>query len=432
MSICPSCNAVNPVDYQFCQFCGSKIATEVVNHTKENLVVNASLNLEDDTNPQSDLTQPLNLDNNFSSIDPSNNLEISSKELENGSENNAIAITIPIYIPEIQKVEIADKSSNESTDLDTLFDVDPHPSLTSKSDLIISSYKQLQNVAYAGKTDVGRQRDLNEDDFVTIFQTRSIHGKSQIRDRSQRGLFVLCDGMGGHEGGSEASKTAVNSITDQFLPFWIDTLPGQKKLNEIITNANQEIFLKNENENRQALGRMGTTLVMLTIHDLKVAIAHVGDSRIYQVTNTLVPDDRLNNLEEGIESASLNCKYPKLEQLTRDHEVFNQLIDLGIDRESALARPDAHQLTQALGPNPNSLLEPAIQFLTLTESTLFLLCSDGLSDNDAIEQNWQTHLLPILNKEVDLETGLEKLIELGNKINGYDNITAILVLCDVI
>jgi serine/threonine protein phosphatase PrpC len=62
---------------------------------------------------------------------------------------------------------------------------------------------------------------------------------------------------------------------------------------------------------------------------------------------------------------------------------------------------------------------------------LFLLCSDGLCDNDAIDDNWRSHLLPILNKEVDLQTGLDRLIELGNNVNGHDNLTAILVLCEL-
>lgn len=152
---------------------------------------------------------------------------------------------------------------------------------------------------------------------------------------------------------------------------------------------------------------MGTTLVMLALHDLNVVIAHVGDSRIYQVANS------------------------QLVQLTRDHEVYNQLIDLGMDRNSAMARPDAHQLTQALGPNCSDRLEPNIQFFNLTEPTLFLLCSDGLCDNNVIEQHWQAYLLPILNKEIDVETGLERIIELGNNMNGHDNITAILILCEM-
>jgi serine/threonine protein phosphatase PrpC len=277
----------------------------------------------------------------------------------------------------------------------------------------------LQDITYAGKTDVGMQRDRNEDDFVAVFQTRSINGKSQISDRSHRGLFVLCDGMGGHDGGEVASAIAVNSITDQFRPFWIDTLPGKKKLNEIICNANQAIFTKNENEKRKSLGRMGTTLVVLGIHDLDVVIAHVGDSRIYKVTNS-----------PNLKSESNLEAEPKLEQITRDHEVLNQLLDLGVEPEVAQSRPDAHQLTQALGPNPSDLLEPSIDYFSLTESTLFLLCSDGLCDNDAIDDNWRSHLLPILNKEVDLQTGLERLIELGNNVNGHDNLTAVLVLCE--
>ena len=350
MSTCPSCNTINPDNYQFCQFCGSNIAN-VLADVIADVIANETV-----------------MEGTIETID------------ENDELNNLEAIP----------------------------DGDINPPL--ESTLITSSYLNLQNVTYAGRTDMGKQRDRNEDDFVAIFQTRNIHGKSQISDRSYRGLFVLCDGMGGHEGGAEASEIVVNSITNQFLPFWIDTLPGKKKLHDIITNANQEIFLKNETEKRQSLGRMGTTLVMLALHDLKVAIAHVGDSRIYKVTNI--------------------SSVPKLEQITRDHEVFNQLIDLGMDREAALARPDAHQLTQALGPNSSEKLEPSIQFFELTEPTLFLLCSDGLCDNDAIEQNWQTHLLPILNKEVDLETGLGNLMELGNNVNGHDNLTAILVMCD--
>ncbi len=290
-----------------------------------------------------------------------------------------------------------------------------------------------QTITYAGKTDVGKQRDRNEDDFRIIFQTLSIDSKSQISDRHHRGLFVVCDGMGGHEGGEEASAIAVNSIAEQFYPFWLDILPGEQKLNEIICAANQAIFTKNESEQRQFLGRMGTTLVMLAIHDLDVAIAHVGDSRIYQVTNSPAQSEASteNSTETSTETRP-ESSLPKLEQITRDHEVLNQLLDLGVDLESAQARPDAHQLTQALGPNPSDRLSPSIQFFSLTEPTLFLLCSDGLCDNEAIEQNWRSHLLPILNKEMDLQTGLDRLIELGNNVNGYDNITAILILCDLV
>ncbi len=383
MSICPSCQAENLASYQFCQFCGTKIA------------VNLPIAISDNESTNEE-TQPLNLEDLIEEIDTQSKVFDPSQLSQVVSEE------------ELQELPI-------EANLEVILD--------SYSELLVdlTSSLYLQNITYAGKTDVGKQRDRNEDDFAAIFQTRSINGKSQISDRSYRGLFVLCDGMGGHEGGAEASAIAVNSIIEQFQPFWVDTLPGSQKLEEIISNANQAIFIKNESEQRQALGRMGTTLVMLTIHDLEVAIAHVGDSRIYKVTNSpnLPAED------------STKSNLPKLEQITRDHEVLNQLIDLGVDLETAQARPDAHQLTQALGPNPTNLLSPSIQIFSLTEPTLFLLCSDGLCDNDAIEQNWRSHLLPILNKEINLQTGLDNLIELGNNINGYDNLTAILVLCDL-
>jgi serine/threonine protein phosphatase PrpC len=386
MSICPSCKAANPDSYQFCQFCGAKIAIDIV------------LNIlgEEALQPSSLPTRPLNLE--------------------------SVLDTIKIQVHDLassQLVSDIEKSWDGSEDLEELpleFDLEDFADVDSETSMIVSSTVQLQDITYAGKTDVGIQRDRNEDDFVAVFQTRSINGKSQISDRSYRGLFVLCDGMGGHDGGEVASAIAVNSITDQFRPFWIDTLPGEKKLNEIICNANQAIFIKNENEKRKSLGRMGTTLVVLGIHDLDVVIAHVGDSRIYKVTNS-------PNLESIPE--------PKLTQITRDHEVLNQLLDLGVEPEVAQSRPDAHQLTQALGPNPSDRLEPSIEFFNLTEPTLFLLCSDGLCDNDAIDDNWRSHLLPILNKEVDLQTGLDRLIELGNNVNGHDNLTAVLVLCEL-
>ena len=385
MSICPSCQAENLASYQFCQFCGTKIA------------VNLPIAISDNESTNEE-TQPLNLEDLIEETDTQ------SKVFD------------PSQLPQVV-------TSEEELPEKLLQELPIEANLDTNSELLVdlTSSLYLQNITYAGKTDVGKQRDRNEDDFAAIFQTRSINGKSQISDRSYRGLFVLCDGMGGHEGGAEASAIAVNSIIEQFQPFWVDTLPGSQKLEEIISNANQAIFIKNESEQRQALGRMGTTLVMLTIHDLEVAIAHVGDSRIYKVTNS-------PNLpaEDATES-----NLPKLAQITRDHEVLNQLIDLGVDLETAQARPDAHQLTQALGPNPTNLLSPSIQIFSLTEPTLFLLCSDGLCDNDAIEQNWRSHLLPILNKEINLQTGLDNLIELGNNINGYDNLTAILVLCDL-
>lgn len=455
MNTCINCQAQNPSDYQFCQYCGNRIlaiAIEEVSLEKDRAPEQSPYQLNDQLKDQL-LAQELNpveqtldiknpLEENLSEIDLSIHNFTDPMELSSNSIPRQDFKIADLEIDEAQMIasEVIEDvmipnsnsplSNQPSAELPTIIR-EPviEPNIFTLAEVVIPPEIYLQSIAYAGKTDVGKQRDRNEDDFITIFQTRNIDGKSQISDRSDRGLFVLCDGMGGHEGGEIASAIAVNSISEQFRPFWIDTLPGERTLTEIISNANQAIFSKNESEQRLSLGRMGTTMVMLAIHDLDVMIAHVGDSRIYKVTNNPI---RSNQQKFPPTNPEYLSETAKLEQITRDHEVLNQLLDLGLDLESAQSRPDAHQLTQAMGPHPSDILDPDIKSFSLTESTLFLLCSDGLCDNDAIEQNWQTHLLPILNRQIDIQTGVDNLIELGNKVNGHDNLTVILVLCVVL
>lgn len=456
MNTCVNCQAQNPSDYQFCQYCGNKmlaIAIEEVilgkdrptNHPKDyqkDLHLVKQLNSIDQPsalkNPLEENLPEIDLSiNNFAdpmelstTTIPYQNFRIADLEIDDLEIDDFEAIKHEVSKDKISfnhDLALIDQPNDELPTIITKRALKTNISAVTK--IVVPPEVYLQSIAYAGKTDVGKQRDRNEDDFITIFQTRNIDGKSQISDRSDRGLFVLCDGMGGHEGGEIASAIAVNSISEQFRPFWIDTLPGERTLTEIISNANQAIFTKNESEQRLSLGRMGTTMVMLAIHDLDVMIAHVGDSRIYKVTNNPIKSNQQKFPPTNPEYLSETAK---LEQITRDHEVLNQLLDLGLDLESAQSRPDAHQLTQAMGPHPSDILDPDIKSFSLTESTLFLLCSDGLCDNDAIEQNWETHLLPILNRQIDIQTGVDNLIELGNKVNGHDNLTVILVLCVVL
>ena len=422
MNICPSCQAINPESYQFCQVCGSKISVNPPKIVLPSSLAEESVELDLDVDELDE-----NLEHDFDDQPYDELMEIvpASQSSTPTSPLNLAEVLdeIKVQVNELASLQMSEVSADS---LEEFAEIEPSEKFTASypdfspapldkeegtSSIVISSSVGLGNIEYAGKTDVGVQRDRNEDDFATVFQTRSISGSNQISDRSHRGLFILCDGMGGHDSGEVASTAVVNSIVEQFRPFWIDTLPGKKKLNEVICQANKEIFIKNESEQRESLGRMGTTLVLLAIHDSEAAIAHVGDSRIYKVSN-------------GSDSS------PLLEQLTRDHEVLTQLLDLGLDLETALARPDVHQLTQAIGPYPSLRLDPTISYFLIAEPSLFLLCSDGLSDNDLIEDNWRSHLLPMLNREIDLQTGLDALIELGNKINGHDNLTAILVLCD--
>jgi protein phosphatase len=263
---------------------------------------------------------------------------------------------------------------------------------------------QLSSLEYAAFTDVGRQRNHNEDYFCVDSQVHKVELPRNSTITAQ-GLYILCDGMGGHAGGEVASELAVQTIRKYFQETWVNTeLPRRECIRHAVYLANQAIYELNQKEARSGIGRMGTTLVMLLLQDNQAAIAHVGDSRLYCLTR-----------KQG------------LEQITVDHEVGQREIARGIEPSVAYGRADAYQLTQALGPRNEDSLHPDVTFFEINEDMLLVLVSDGLSDNDCLETHWQTHLQPLLSSASNLETGIQNLIELGNEHNGHDNITAILV-----
>ena len=262
---------------------------------------------------------------------------------------------------------------------------------------------QLLSLDDAGCTHVGHQREHNEDCYGIQTQLKK-HENPMGRAVQARGLYIICDGMGGHAGGEVASAMAVERLKRYFQENWQDHLPTEESVREGVRLANQTIYDVNQQNARSGSGRMGTTLAMILIQNTEAAIAHVGDSRIYCLTR-----------KRG------------LEQITADHEVGQREINRGVPREIAYARPDAYQLTQALGPRNEQFVNPDVQFLELNEDTLFLICSDGLSDNDLVETHWQTHLNPLLSSRADLDQGIIQLIDLANEHNGHDNITAILI-----
>lgn len=268
---------------------------------------------------------------------------------------------------------------------------------------------ELRSVEDAGRTDVGRQRDHNEDYFSIDSKQQKLELPINLNLQA-RGLYILCDGMGGHAGGEVASELAVTTLRKYFQEKWVgEELPTAEMIEEGILLANQTIYDLNQQGLRSGIGRMGTTLVMLLMQNTKFAVAHLGDSRLYRVT-------------------------PKggLEQMTVDHEVGQREIAKGISATLAYSRPDAYQLTQALGPRDSNFVHPDINFFDIREDTLLLLVSDGLSDNDLLENYWQTHLSPFLSSGSNLESGLSDLIDLANQHNGHDNITAILVRVKVL
>lgn len=206
-----------------------------------------------------------------------------------------------------------------------------------------------------------------------------------------------------------ASTLAVKTLQQYFQTHWqTHQLPTKESIREAVLLANQAIYDLNQQDGRSGVGRMGTTLVLVLLQNTQVAVAHVGDSRLYRLSR-----------KQG------------LEQVTLDHEVGQREILRGVEPAIAYSRPDAYQLTQALGPRDENFVNPDVQFLELSEDTLLILVSDGLSDNDLIEHHWHTHLEPLLTSEASLQHGVSRLIDLANQYNGHDNITAVLVRAKV-
>ncbi|MEP0869226.1 serine/threonine phosphatase [Trichocoleus desertorum AS-A10] len=323
----------------------------------------------------------------------------------------------PVSHAPAQTTTVATNSSSESSSnplvqLSTLSDTDD--SSADDAPTVVLPM-QLVNLEDAGRTDIGRQREHNEDYFGIHTELKKIESP-QGRTMQGKGLYILCDGMGGHAGGEVASALAVDTLRHYFQTRWLEPqnsdnserreppLPSEAEIREAVRLANLAIYDINQEDARSGSGRMGTTLVLVLIQGTTAVVAHVGDSRLYRLSR-----------RQG------------LEQVTVDHEVGQREIQRGVEPEIAYARPDAYQLTQALGPRDENFINPDVQFIDLTEDTLLLLCSDGLSDHDLLETHWRTHLEPLLSSQSNLERGVNQLIDLANQYNGHDNITAIAI-----
>jgi protein phosphatase len=315
--------------------------------------------------------------------------------------------------PDLSDLDVGELDENVTQPIKVLADGLQHDDMPT-----IVLPMQLSSLEESARTDVGQQREHNEDFFSLSTQIIKAERPSG-RVVQGRGVYILCDGMGGHAGGEVASQLAVETLQNFFQEYWTtqeaaqsgpgwNTLSSQLPPSAVIRKgihlANQAIYDRNQDDSRMGNGRMGTTLVLVILCGISVAVAHVGDSRVYRYTR-----------KRG------------LEQVTIDHEVGQREIQRGVDPEVAYSRLDAYQLTQALGPRDESYVEPDVQFMELTEDTLLLLASDGLTDNDLLETHWQTHLDPMMSSQMSLDQGVRQLVDLANEVNGHDNITAIAI-----
>lgn len=216
-------------------------------------------------------------------------------------------------------------------------------------------------------------------------------------------LVIVCDGIGGHQGGDVASNLAIQSIEHQVLalnPDRLDPIHLSLALDKAVRVANDQISQKNDSEQRLERQRMGTTVVMGLVRAHELYLTHVGDSRAYWITRW-------------------GCH-----QVTQDDDVASREVRLGYSTyPQALQQPSSGSLVQALGMGNSQNLYPTVQRFLLDEECVFLFCSDGLSDNDQVERHWEQVFLPLFQGKTDLKTVSQQLVEIANSQNGYDNAT---------
>jgi PPM family protein phosphatase len=242
---------------------------------------------------------------------------------------------------------------------------------------------------------VGRQRDLNEDSLFTLNTTIAGHNSM-----APFGLFIVADGMGGHQYGEVASSTAIRVVADYVMKkfsktlFQIPAAAMEESLQEVMQGAiaeAQRVVLV------EAPGS-GTTVTAALVLGQQLTIGHVGDSRAYLIYG----DSRM-------------------EAVTRDHSLVRRLEELGqITAAEAAVHPQRNVLYRALGQGET--LEPDMVTIPFPVGAYLLICSDGL---------WgvvpDDEMRKIIFEAPTIQRGCQNLITAANTAGGPDNITAILV-----
>lgn len=272
----------------------------------------------------------------------------------------------------------------------------------------IVGQSQVNSIKITTRTDTGPHRQRNEDACYPPSGTTITTTPKNIASA------IICDGIGGHERGNIASELAIQTIQQAVSEYTQSSIKNtgsyitNTDLEKAVNNANDKISQQNDRENRQGRQRMGTTLVMGLHVGNEIYITHVGDSRAYWIT--------------------LQGCY----QVTLDDDVASREVCLGhaLYRE-ATQKNDAGSLIQALGMSPSIFLQPTAQSLILDEDSVFLLCSDGLSDFDRVEENWETEILPLLMNKLEINDVAETLVRIANSYNGHDNVTVAVIHCQV-
>ncbi|RMH72199.1 MAG: serine/threonine-protein phosphatase [Cyanobacteria bacterium J007] len=297
---------------------------------------------------------------------------------------------------------------------------------TQVNQLLLELAGQLPlRVRVAGGSDPGPQRTHNEDCCFPTTEDLPEPG-TKNRDRLLGHLAIVCDGVGGHEGGEVASQMAVQSLKLPIRAFMEEVLNETElspptsisdQLRAIARVVNNTIAAQNDQQGRALRQRMGTTLMMAlqlpqtvaTETGARLANSHelylvsLGDSRAYWITPHY-------------------CQ-----QLSVDDDLVTREVRMGRSfYRDVLKRREAGALTQALGTREGDLLHPNVSRFIVEEDGLLLLCSDGLSDNDRVEQFWHQFCPHIFNGDLSVEQAVQRWIDLANDKNGHDNTSVVL------
>ncbi|MBX0328624.1 protein phosphatase 2C domain-containing protein [Oscillochloris sp. ZM17-4] len=319
------------------------------------------------------------------------------------SAESAETPTAPVSVLEVEKArqrlasvaaQVAAATGPEPVSLNTE-PVDATHQLEANDAPALSSRQSAQGLAAMAARDIGRVREINQDSVFAMITTLPREGS----DLSV-GLFIVADGMGGHQGGEVASRLAIRTVVHQVLselvlPALDDSMSAalQPLMISAVQAANQAIW-----DTAQAMGSdMGTTCTAALLVGHGLYIAHVGDSRAYLY-------------EPG-----------GLRQITTDHSTVGRLIQLGqLEPSEAREHPLRNQLYRTVGQQAQVMVDFIYQPLGV--GSHLLLCSDGLwgmVDDPALAQ--------ALTRSPWPQDACNELIALANLAGGEDNISAVVV-----
>lgn len=231
-----------------------------------------------------------------------------------------------------------------------------------------------------GISDIGNVRKLNEDTYG-VLQEQSFN------------LFLICDGMGGHNAGEIASEMAKKTILgemrgaeeeEEMLPLLLKS----------IEKANRAIYTLSSEE--KTMSGMGTTVTAALAHHGRLDVAHVGDSSLFVVYNN------------------------EIKKITKDHSYVQELVDLGkLTEEDAKHHPNKNIITRAVGTNPH--VDVDVYTHSTQEGEVYLLCTDGLSDYLSAKE-----IHSELSRCDTMHSAMMALLETAKQRGGRDNITLVI------